>query len=177
MRDSMVLFPGIPQTPKLPLVTILLVDDNAMNRAIMKRFITNYLKLKHIKPDDIEFDQAINGLLAIDMVARRLDNMKPHYDVIIMDLNMGPSLEEGGLFATKTIRVIEREAAIEKPAYIIRYSTEKPEPTEDELKEQGFDAMLNKHKTKPAEVNTALELALKNHPAFKQDDVNPRHSN
>lgn len=174
MRDSMVLFPGIPQTPKLPLVTILLVDDSAVNRAMIKRFIANS---PNIKPENIEFDQAINGLFAIDMVARRLDNMKPHYDVIIMDLNMGPSLEKGGLFATKTIRDIEREAAIEKPAYIIRYSTEKPEPTEDELKEQGFDAMLNKNGTKQAEVDAALELALKNHPAFKQDDANPRHSN
>lgn len=176
MRDSMVLFPNIPETPRLPLVYILLVDDNAMNRAIMKRYITNYLKQQRIKPEEIEFDQAINGKIAVDVVSRRHHEKKPHYDVIVMDLNMGPNPEEGGLFATKEIRNLESNLAIEKPAYLIRYSTEKPEPDKAELKAQGFDAMLNKHQTKQGEVNAVLEMALRNHPAMKRHDDTPKHS-
>ncbi|HEU5280612.1 MAG TPA: response regulator [Gammaproteobacteria bacterium] len=178
MRNTMMLFPSIPETPRLPLLYVLLVDDNAVNRALMKRFITNHVKNYRIKPEEVEFDQAINGQIASETVERRLREKKPHYDVIIMDINMSATVEREGLIATKNIRALEEATAIERPAYIIRYSTDKPEPNEMELKEQGFNAMLNKHQTKQHEVDAVLIMALAEHPALmkRRHDDTPKHS-
>lgn len=178
MRDHMRLFPSIPETPKQPLLYVLLVDDNAVNRALIKRFITNHLKQYRIKPEEIEFDQAINGQIASETVERRLQEKKPHYDVIIMDINMSKTVDKEGLVATKNIRALEEAAAIKHPAYIVRYSTERPEPNEEELKEQGFNAMLNKHRTKQDEVDAVLAVALAEHPAIvnRRHDDTPKHS-
>jgi CheY-like chemotaxis protein len=178
MRDHMRLFPSIPETPKQPLLYILLVDDNAVNRALMKRFITNHLKHYRIKPEEVEFDQAIDGQIAIETVERRLQEKKPHYDVIIMDINMNPAIVKEGLVATKAIRALEEATAVKHPAYIIRYSTDKPEPNEEELREQGFNAMLNKHRTKQDEVDAVLAVALAKHPVIvnRRHDDTPKHS-
>lgn len=177
MHDSMRFFPNPSEANKPPLLYVLLVDDNQLNRALVKRYITLHLNRQHINKDEIEFHDANNGKTAVEIVNRRLHAGEAHYDIIIMDLNMGKTEEENGLFATKTIRQLENEVALENPAYIIRYSTEKPEPSEDELAEQGFNAKLNKVRTTQADVDAVLKTALQHHPRFNHQNNNPEHSN
>lgn len=178
MHDHTRFFPSSPETPRRPLLYVLLVDDNAVHRAIIKRFITNHLKQFRIKPEEIEFDQAINGTIARETVERRLQEKKPHYDIIIMDINMSATVKKEGLIATKNIRALEDATAIEHPAYIVRYSIDNSEPDEKKLKEQGFNAMLNKHQTKQHEVDAVLTIALAEHPVItkRKHDNMPKHS-
>lgn len=173
MQDYMMLYRKIK--PK-PLLYILVVDDNQSFRATLINFIKRYFKATlKLDPDRIKFDQAIDGGAAMFAVQRRLEEGRPPYDIITMDLNMHKDAEKCGLATTKAIRALEAKSNL-KPAYIIRHSTQKLKPDET-LAEQGFDAVLNKP-ARPVEVADALELALKDHPAIRKpyDEPPPRPS-
>ncbi|SFN74338.1 Signal transduction histidine kinase [Chitinophaga sp. YR627] len=75
-------------------VKILVVDDNEMNRSLMKHLFTEW---------ELAFDVASNGMEAIDCLK------KSRYDLILMDIQM-PEMD--GYTAT---RVIRKEMKLEVP--------------------------------------------------------------
>lgn len=165
-----------PERVVAPSFFILIADDMAANRALLKRFITEHFKKTTLSVNAIHFVQAIHGGEAYDAVKNKLEKDHTNFDIIIMDINMRPEVPHDGLQATREIRKLE-EDYIEKDklnycdkAYIIRYSSEEPLPSESELVEQGFNAMLNKDRTKPAEVSRALKEATKNNSNIKDHE-------
>lgn len=75
-------------------VKILVVDDNEMNRSLMKHLLTEW---------DLSFDMASNGTEAIDHLK------KERYDLVLMDIQM-PEID--GYTATRLIR---RELQLDIP--------------------------------------------------------------
>lgn len=164
---------------KPPLFHILLVDDNALIRGILKRFISIHFKQTNVSPDRVQFDQAINKKAAMDFINKRLENKEPHYHLIFMDINMSPDTPQEGLVATKEIREIEIQKIADgdlkenEKSIIVRYSTETPIPSEAELKAQGFDMMLNKIQTTQPQVDAVLKAVLAKFPNITYRDASP----
>lgn len=80
-----------PPTSNYSDMRVLLVDDNEMNRLIIKKFCQNITNWT--------FDDAVNGEEALDLYH------KNKYDLILMDIEM-PVMD--GIKATEEIRSIER---------------------------------------------------------------------
>jgi CheY-like chemotaxis protein len=171
MSYSTKLFPESGKASKPPTFFILLVDDNAMIRRILMRFISDHFKHTTLSAHEFHFAQAIHGDEALEAIKnKRLDKDHKHFHLIFMDINMRPNVPKDGLITTQKIRALEDQLINDdklkscEKAYIIRYSTDKPLPNAEELLEQGFDAMLNKNATTQIQVDEVLTEALKRYP-------------
>jgi len=112
---------------------ILLVDDNAVNRKLGKRFL-NQMK--------IEVEIAVNGVEAFNKATTE------HFDLVLMDLQM-PELD--GIAATRNIRA---SGSPGKDVPIIALTANAFAEVREECEEAGMQDFL----TKPLRVNTLCEV-------------------
>lgn len=112
--------------------SVLIVDDDASNRAILRRFLAH---------PSWRIDEAENGPLAISMAAER------SYDAIFMDIEM-PVMD--GVEAAGRIR------ANGGGSRIIAFSSHDDAPTRERALRGGCDAYV----TKPASRQTVIEIVL-----------------
>ena len=119
---------------------VLVVDDNATNRRIIRAQLKNW---------DCTCDLAPNGSEAIEMLR---ENPKDHYAAVIMDMKM-PGIN--GLETADHIRNMLGRTEIP----IILLSSLAPTRTQEELKAIGINVTLGKP-TRPARLHNALLIAL-----------------
>lgn len=81
-------------------MNILIVDDNANNRMVLKLLLSDFSEDRHIS---YELDECENGLLAVNKATEK------KYDLIFMDIMMS---EMDGIEATKRIREIDHHVMI-----------------------------------------------------------------
>ena len=114
-------------------VKLLVVDDDEMNRRMMKILLGR---------EGFQIDVAVNGIDALDAVKAR------HYDIVFMDLQM-PIMD--GLEASRHIREWENEAT---HTYIVAL-------TADYLPENGqvlFEAGIDNYISKPFQLEHIQRL-------------------
>lgn len=131
--------PITTSTRTLPAITLLLVEDNVMNRTLIKSFLKN---------TEVAVTIAENGQIAVD------EFMKNEFDIVLMDMQM-PVMD--GYTATSKIR--EYEKALGKPATPILALTAHA-LSEDAGKTK--DAGCSAHLTKPIK-KTVLFEAIAQH--------------
>lgn len=135
---SMISKPEI-DTSSLDSLTLLLVEDIATNRKIIRHFLQN---------TDMRVIEAVNGQEALD---KYIEN-RCMFDVILMDQEM-PVMD--GLQATRKIRQYEQENNIE-PTPIVALSAHAFNQYKDELLNAGCNAFLSKP-VKKNDLLTTLE--------------------
>lgn len=104
---------------------ILIVDDNATNRLLLRRF------LKHVNAD---LDEATDGYQAVTAAEQT------QYDLILMDIQM-PIMD--GIAATKTIRLAEAQTNAPRSCIIAITANVMTHQVDDYLNE-GMDHVLSK---------------------------------
>lgn len=104
---------------------ILIVDDNATNRLILRRFL---------KAASAGLHEAEDGQQAVQAVARRA------FDVVLMDVQM-PNMD--GIAATQRIRQLEAEEG-RAPCHVIAVTANVMSEQTDEYLGNGMDAVLGK---------------------------------
>jgi signal transduction histidine kinase len=110
---------------------ILIVDDNEFNRFVISEFL---------KCENLEFDEAGNGLEAVNAVIRR-DDIRSGYKVVIMDCQM-PVLD--GWEATRKLNKLRTHGRIREIPAIIGYSAYSSREDEIKSKEVGMIEFLLK---------------------------------
>jgi CheY-like chemotaxis protein len=110
---------------------ILIVDDNEFNRLVIGELL---------KQEGIEYDEAINGSLAVRAVESK-NNNGDHYSVIIMDCQM--PVMDGWEATTKILELAYIGAIRFKPA-IIGYSAYCGSEEETKSREVGMSEFLIK---------------------------------
>ena len=119
--------------------TVLLVEDNEMNREIAEDILMEY---------GLTVDSAEDGSIAVEKVR----DMSPgQYDMIIMDIQM-PIMD--GYEATRQIRKLENQAAATLPIVAMTANAFQ------EDREAAFAAGMNDHLAKPIDIDL-LEKVLK----------------
>lgn len=121
--------------------TLLLVDDVAINRSIVKGFL---------KKTGINIIEAENGQLAVDLFK------KQKFDLILMDIQMPV---KDGLTATREMRLFEAES-LNLKTKIIALTAHAME----EEKQKGFEAGVDDYLVKPikkSELLRALQINLR----------------
>lgn len=126
-------------TSNLDSLTLLLVEDIATNRKIIRHFLQN---------TDMKVIEAVNGQEALDIYIKN----NCLFDVILMDQEM-PVMD--GLQATREIRNYEQENNVE-PTPIIALSAHAFNQYKEELLNAGCNAFLSKP-VKKNDLLTALE--------------------
>ncbi|KAJ5538332.1 CheY-like superfamily [Penicillium frequentans] len=121
---------------------ILLVEDNAINLALLKKYISKV-------PTQV-LDCAINGEKAVELVQKTSQG----YDYIFMDISM-PVMD--GFEATKAIRIIESKRGTSSPAHIIALTG----LGSDEHIRKAFAAGVNVFLRKPASLKDILAVVKK----------------
>ncbi|KAJ5639483.1 CheY-like superfamily [Penicillium longicatenatum] len=121
---------------------ILLVEDNAINLALLKKYISKI-------PTQV-LDCAVNGLMAVELAQK----MPQGYDYIFMDISM-PVMD--GFEATKAIRSIEAKRGTTSPAHIIALTG----LGSDEHIRKAFAAGVNVFLRKPASLKDILAVLRK----------------
>lgn len=101
-------------------VKVLLAEDNPINMAVVKRFLTKW---------GIEIVAAVNGREAVEKFERG------KYDVLLLDLEM-PELD--GASALKEIRKFDQQVPI------VAFTAAVYENIQNDLKEKGFNDFINK---------------------------------
>jgi signal transduction histidine kinase/ActR/RegA family two-component response regulator len=117
---------------------ILIVDDNTMNRFVIKTLLRN---------TKCKMKEACNGLEAVEMATKQLKRMNPHF-MIFMDIDM-PILD--GIEATKQIRMV---GAFYPPIIIACTAF-----AAQQERENAFKAGINHFITKPITQNN-IKFAL-----------------
>lgn len=110
---------------------ILIVDDNEFNRLIIGEFL---------KQENLEYDEAINGDLAVQAVKLK-NREKDNYRVVIMDCQM-PVMD--GFEATAHINELARIGAIQFCPAIVGYSAYCGSEEENRSKQVGMCEFLLK---------------------------------
>jgi two-component system sensor histidine kinase/response regulator len=114
---------------------VLLVEDNELNREVA---------LGLLEGTPVTIDQAENGALAVQMVA------KQDYDLVLMDMQM-PVMD--GIAATKAIRANPRFASLPIVAMTANAM--------DRDRDQCLDAGMNDHLAKPIDPDKLLKALLR----------------
>ena len=114
-------------------IRVLIVDDNKMNRMVLKNMLKVYSKFSISAISSME--EAVNGKIAVEKYKE-----KP-YDVIFMDIHM-PEMD--GLAATAIIREYEKEMKIQKPAVIAALTADAFLETKNSCLECGMNAFFSK---------------------------------
>jgi len=110
---------------------VLVVDDNEFNRIILGEFL---------KQEYIDYDEAINGLIACQLVEHR-NRLKGGYSVIIMDIQM-PVMD--GWQATRRLLDMHGIGEIESCPVIIGYSAYSGKDEETRARDAGMTELLLK---------------------------------
>jgi CheY-like chemotaxis protein len=120
---------------------ILIVDDNEFNRLVIGEFL---------KQANLEYEEAINGLLAVRAVESKSNN-GDYYSVIVMDCQM-PVMD--GWEATNKILELASTGAIRFRPAIIGYSAYCGTEEETKSREVGMSEFLLKPTPKHIFINT-----------------------
>ena len=77
--------PATPHTVLiiLPQITVLIVDDSAMNRKVVRRLIEGYLILEHFKGYEFIIIEADDGTVAIDILLK-MNDKKQRIDLVLL---------------------------------------------------------------------------------------------
>jgi signal transduction histidine kinase len=114
---------------------VLIVDDNDFNRYVLGEVL---------KIENIEFDEAINGADAVEMIAKK-DKAMSSYKAVIMDCQM--PVMDGWQATQKLVKMREEGKLRELPA-IIGYSAYSSREDEIKSKEAGMSEFLQKPATR-----------------------------
>ncbi|MDE6656513.1 MAG: response regulator, partial [Anaeroplasmataceae bacterium] len=112
----------------------LIVEDNELNREIIKEIFSMY---------DIELDEAEDGCIAVQKVMNQ-----PKFDFIMMDIQM-PVMD--GYEATKAIRALEDQEKSKTPIIAISANAFY------EDKQKSLQAGMNAHLAKPIDIQMILK--------------------
>jgi signal transduction histidine kinase/CheY-like chemotaxis protein len=115
------------QTPNFSKLRVLAVDDNSVNRMIIKKMLSKY---------KIEADIAVDGLDAMAFIR----GQKKQYDLILMDIEMP---KKDGYQTTKDIRQYERAHSLE-PCKIVAVSAHSMKDSRGKALLSGMDDFLSK---------------------------------
>lgn len=130
------------QTAGFSSCRVLIVDDNIINRKVAATFLQAY---------DFEFDEAINGLAALDMLHQN------KYDLVLMDVHM-PEMD--GVTAAKILR---SEAGLNKDVPIIALTADAMSGDRDRYLAQGMDGYISKpinERELISEIGNVLTVAI-----------------
>ncbi|QBR84138.1 response regulator [Legionella israelensis] len=97
-------------------LSVLVVDDNPVNRLIACKQLK-----KNLSEEKIQIDQAEDGNEAIHSVKKKISQTGQNYDAVLMDYSMPNCC---GDVATAEIRRIEDEMKIHSKSKIITWTTE-----------------------------------------------------
>lgn len=106
-----------------PELSVLLVEDNAMNQVLMKHFFERL---------GITYQLAQNGQEALETIK------KNHYDVVFMDIQV-PVMD--GYTATRKVR---EEVPKDRQPYIVALTANAMKGDEEQCLQAGMDAYLSK---------------------------------
>lgn len=103
--------------PLTPVFSILIVDDNGMNRRLLNMLLTKFLGKNNV------IEEADNGRAAVDKVENQIKKTGKSYDLIFLDYQMPFML---GDEAAKEIRNHELKNNIfgNNKSFIVTFSTE-----------------------------------------------------
>ncbi len=117
--------------------TVLLVDDNEMNREIANIMLSER---------GYKVEEASDGSIAVDMLEKSKDN---YYDAILMDIHM-PVMD--GYEATRKIRTMERKDIRDIPIIAITSNAF------DDDKRKAIECGMNAHIAKPLEIKKLFAI-------------------
>lgn len=125
------------KTPNFPQLRVLAIDDNSVNRMIIKKMLSKY---------NIEADIAVDGLDAIKLICEQ----QKRYDLILMDIEMPI---KDGYQTTDDIRKFEQENSLER-CKIVAVSAHSMKESRDKALTSGMDDFLSK----PIDQNILIEI-------------------
>ncbi len=128
---------AMPEVPDFSELNVLAVDDNSVNRMIIKKMLNKY---------KVEADIAVGGVEAIEMIRNR----SKRYDLILMDIEM-PIID--GYQATCEIRQYEKEQEID-PSRIVAVSAHSMKESRGKALISGMDDFLSK----PIDQNILIDI-------------------
>ncbi len=123
--------------PDFSQLKVLAVDDNSVNRMIIKKMLKKY---------QIEADIAVGGVEAIELISKH----KEQYDLILMDIEMPV---KDGYQASSEIRQYEQENDIE-PSRIVAVSAHSMKESRGKALISGMDDFLSK----PIDQNILIDI-------------------
>ena len=123
--------------PNFSQLSVLAVDDNSVNRMIIKKMLSKY---------KVEADIAIGGLDAMQLIKDK----DKHYDLILMDIEMPI---KDGYQTTDDIRQYEREHQL-KPCKIVAVSAHSMKESRGKALISGMDDFLSK----PIDQNILIDI-------------------
>jgi signal transduction histidine kinase/CheY-like chemotaxis protein len=124
-------------TPEFSQLRVLAVDDNGINRMIIKKMLSKY---------KVEADIAVDGLNAMEFIREQ----KNHYDLILMDIEMPV---KDGYQTTYDIRQYEREQDL-LPCKIVAVSAHSMKESRGKALLSGMDDFLSK----PIDQNALIDV-------------------
>ena len=124
-------------------MNILIAEDDVVSRKMMIKILSDF--------GDCDF--VVNGMEAIDayLLAQKENKI---YDLIFLDIMM-PKID--GIKALKTIRELEKQNHVMKPAKIIMITALNEKDVVEDAYKKGADA----YATKPLDINKLVELIKK----------------
>jgi signal transduction histidine kinase/CheY-like chemotaxis protein len=128
---------AVKQTPNFSQLRVLAVDDNSVNRMIIKRMLNKY---------KVEADIAVDGLDALEIIR----GQKKQYDLILMDIEMPI---KDGYQTTHDIRQYEREHNL-VPCKIVAVSAHSMKDSRGQALLSGMDDFLSK----PIDQNILIDV-------------------
>ncbi|AKP54200.1 PAS/PAC domain protein [Cyclobacterium amurskyense] len=138
----------------LTIKNVLVVDDNANNRLILKEIFSM---------NNIKMDEAQNGFDALQQIENN------EYDVVLMDLNM-PYMD--GLETTKKIRENFTGERAQIPVLLLHSSAE-----DEYILKQCKELLINKRLPKPIKNNELFEALSKLAPSATSKTIAPEEIN
>jgi hypothetical protein len=124
-------------TPNFSQLNVLAVDDNSVNRMIIKKMLSKY---------KVDADIAVGGLDAMQFIS----NINKRYDLILMDIEMPI---KDGYQTTDDIRQYEREHLL-KPCKIVAVSAHSMKESRGKALISGMDDFLSK----PIDQNILIDI-------------------
>jgi CheY-like chemotaxis protein len=125
------------EIPNFSQLRVLAVDDNSVNRMIIKKMLSKY---------KVEADIAVGGLDAIQLIHEQ----QKRYDLILMDIEMPV---KDGYQTTKDIRAFEQENNL-SPCKIVAVSAHSMKESRGKSLISGMDDFLSK----PIDQNILIDI-------------------
>ena len=127
----------IPKIPNFSKLQVLAVDDNSVNRMIIKKMLKKY---------QVEADMAVGGIEALEMIQQH----KGRYDLILMDIEMPI---KDGYQTTEQIRAYEKKYNLD-PSRIVAVSAHPMKESRGKALIAGMDDFLSK----PIDQNILIDI-------------------